>query len=165
MIKSGHEFNVNSPKQLGEVLFGEMQIHATIKGFRVKKTASGTYSTRESDLEKLEDAHPIIADIFTYRELQNLLSTYIDALPSSVDDGGRIHPELLQMGAATGRFACKDPNIQNIPIRSEEGKKIRNAFIAPKGYSLVSADYSQIELRSAAILSGDPIFDGHVYFR
>jgi len=154
----GHEFNVNSPKQLGEVLFGEMQIHASIKGFRVKKTASGTYSTKESDLEKLADAHPIIADIFNYRELQKLLSTYIDALPDSVDSESRIHPELLQMGAATGRFACKDPNIQNIPIRSEEGKKIRNAFIAPKGYSLVSADYSQIELRSAAILSGDPVF-------
>lgn len=154
----GHEFNVNSPKQLGEVLFGEMQIHASIKGFRVKKTASGTYSTKESDLEKLIDAHPIIADIFNYRELQKLLSTYIDALPQLVDDASRLHPELLQMGAATGRFSCKDPNIQNIPIRSDEGKKIRNAFIAPQGYSLVSADYSQIELRSAAILSGDPVF-------
>ena len=154
----GHEFNVNSPKQLGEVLFGEMQIHLNIKGFKIKKTASGTYSTRESDLEKLEDAHPIIQDIFNYRELQKLLSTYIDTLPSLVDEGSRIHPELLQMGAATGRFACKDPNIQNIPIRSEEGRKIRNAFIAPEGYSLVSADYSQIELRSAAILSGDPVF-------
>lgn len=154
----GHEFNVNSPKQLGEVLFGEMQIHATIKGFRVKKTASGTYSTRESDLEKLADAHPIIADIFNYRELQKLLSTYIDNMPTMVHEDGRLHPEHLQMGAATGRFSCKDPNIQNIPIRSDEGKKIRSAFIAPKGYSLVSADYSQIELRSAAIVSGDPIF-------
>ena len=154
----GHEFNINSPKQLGEVLFGEMQIHTSIKGFRVKKTASGTYSTRESDLEKLEDAHPIIADIFNYRELQKLLSTYIDNMPTMVDEASRLHPELLQMGSATGRFACKDPNIQNIPIRSDEGKKIRNAFIAPKGHSLVSADYSQIELRSAAILSGDPVF-------
>ncbi len=154
----GHEFNVNSPKQLGEVLFGEMQIHASIKGFRVKKTASGTYSTRESDLEKLVDTHPIVADIFKYRELQKLLSTYIDNMPTMVGNDGRLHPEHLQMGAATGRFSCKDPNIQNIPIRSDEGKKIRNAFIAPKGYSLVSADYSQIELRSAAVLSGDPIF-------
>ncbi len=154
----GHEFNVNSPKQLGEVLFGEMQIHASIKGFRVKKTASGTYSTKESDLEKLADAHPIIADIFKYRELQKLLSTYIDTMPTLADEGSRLHPELLQMGAATGRFSCQNPNIQNIPIRSEEGKKIRNAFIAPKEYSLVSADYSQIELRSAAILSGDPVF-------
>jgi DNA polymerase-1 len=154
----GHEFNVNSPKQLGEVLFGEMQIHLSIKGFRVKKTASGTYSTKESDLEKLAEAHPIIADIFKYRELQKLLSTYIDTMPTLADEGSRLHPELLQMGAATGRFSCQNPNIQNIPIRSEEGKKIRNAFIAPKGYSLVSADYSQIELRSAAILSGDPVF-------
>ncbi len=154
----GHEFNINSPKQLGEVLFGEMQIHLTIKGFRVKKTASGTYSTKESDLEKLVDAHPIITDIFGYRELQKLLSTYIDNMPTMVGDEGRLHPEHLQMGAATGRFSCQNPNIQNIPIRSDEGKKIRNAFIAPKGYSLVSADYSQIELRSAAIVSGDPVF-------
>lgn len=154
----GHEFNINSPKQLGEILFGEMQVHTNIKGFRVKKTASGTYSTKESDLEKLADVHPIIADIFSYRELQKLLSTYIDALPSLVDEHARIHPELLQMGAATGRFSCQNPNIQNIPIRSDEGKKIRNAFIAPEGFLLVSADYSQIELRSAAILSGDPVF-------
>jgi DNA polymerase-1 len=154
----GHEFNINSPKQLGEILFGEMQIHASIKGFRVKKTASGTYSTRESDLEKLVDAHPIVADIFKYRELQKLLSTYIDNIPTMVDDTSRLHPEHLQMGAATGRFSAQNPNIQNIPIRSEEGKKIRNAFIAPKGYSIVSADYSQIELRSAALLSRDPVF-------
>lgn len=154
----GHEFNINSPKQLGEILFGEMHIHSEIKGFRVKKTASGTYSTRESDLEKLSDAHPIIADIFKYRELQKLLSTYIDNIPNMVDESSRLHPEHLQMGAATGRFSAQNPNIQNIPIRSEEGKKIRNAFIAPKGFSIVSADYSQIELRSAALLSRDPVF-------
>ena len=154
----GHEFNVNSPKQLGEVLFGEMQIQASIKGFRVKKTASGTYSTRESDLEKLVDAHPIIADIFEYRELQKMLSTYIDNLPAMVDAHGRLHPELLQMGTTTGRFSSQNPNIQNIPIRSAIGKTIRNAFIAPAGCSIVSADYSQIELRSAAMLSGDQTF-------
>ena len=154
----GHEFNINSPKQLGEVLFGEMHIAAGIKGFRVKKTASGTYSTRESDLEKLVDAHPIISDIFEYRELQKLLSTYIDNIPAMVDKDSRLHPELLQMGTTTGRFSAQNPNIQNIPIRSEVGRKIRNAFIAPKGFSIVSADYSQIELRSAAILSGDPTF-------
>ena len=155
---AGEEFNINSPKQLGEVLFGEMQIAAGIKGFRVKKTASGTYSTRESDLEKLVDAHPIISDIFEYRELQKLLSTYIDNIPAMVDKDSRLHPELLQMGTTTGRFSAQNPNIQNIPIRSEVGRKIRNAFIAPKGFSIVSADYSQIELRSAAILSGDPTF-------
>lgn len=151
----GHEFNINSPKQLGEILFGEMKLQEKIKGFKVKKTATGTYSTKESDLEKLQEVHPIIHDIFEYRELQKLLSTYIDNMPTMVDGGGRLHPKLLQMGSATGRFACKDPNIQNIPIRSEAGKKIRKAFIAPVGSSLVAADYSQIELRSAAILSGD----------
>lgn len=154
----GHEFNINSPKQLGEILFGEMNIQAGIKGFRVKKTASGTYSTRESDLEKLADAHPVIADIFEYRELQKLLSTYIDSLPSMVDGDGRLHPELMQTGTTTGRFSSQNPNIQNIPVKSELGKKIRNAFIAPAGFSIVSADYSQIELRSAAMLSGDPTF-------
>jgi DNA polymerase-1 len=135
-----------------------MNIQSGIKGFKVKKTASGTYSTRESDLEKLADVHPIIADIFEYRELQKLLSTYIDAIPVLADEQGRIHPELLQMGAATGRFASQNPNIQNIPIKSDLGKKIRNAFVAPVGCSIVSADYSQIELRSAAMLSGDTTF-------
>lgn len=154
----GHEFNINSPKQLGEILFGEMMIHATVKGFKIKKTASGTYSTRESDLEKLVEVHPIIADIFEYREIQKLLSTYIDSIPLLADEHQRIHPELLQMGAATGRFAAQNPNIQNIPIRSEQGRKIRKAFIAPTGSVIVAVDYSQIELRSAAILSRDPIF-------
>lgn len=154
----GHEFNINSPKQLGEILFGEMMIHSTVKGFKIKKTASGTYSTRESDLEKLADVHPIIADIFEYREIQKLLSTYIDNIPLLADEHQRIHPELLQMGAATGRFAAQNPNIQNIPIRSEQGRKIRKAFISPKGSVIVAVDYSQIELRSAAILSRDPIF-------
>lgn len=153
----GHTFNINSPKQLGEILFGEMQIHASVKGFRVKKTASGTYSTRESDLEKLIDVHPIIADIFEYRELQKLLSTYIDNIPEMLDTENRLHPELLQTGTTTGRFSSQNPNIQNIPIRGDQGKKLRDAFIAPKGFSIVAADYSQIELRCAAILSGDPV--------
>ena len=154
----GHSFNINSPKQLGEILFGEMQIHLAVKGFKVKKTASGTYSTRESDLEKLAEVHPIVADIFEYRELQKLLSTYIDNLPAMLDDQSRLHPELIQTGTTTGRFASQNPNIQNIPVKSEMGKKIRNAFIAPKGSSLIAADYSQIELRSAAMLSGDETF-------
>lgn len=156
----GHEFNINSPKQLGEILFGEMQIQNLIKGFKVKKTATGTYSTKESDLEKLVDAHPIIADIFEYRELQKLLSTYIDNLPAMLDEHSRLHPKLIQAGTTTGRFSAQNPNIQNIPIRGEQGKRLRNAFIAPKGFKLVSADYSQIELRSAAILSGDEVLLG-----
>jgi DNA polymerase-1 len=153
----GHEFNINSPKQLGEIIFGEMQLHLNIKGFKIKKTATGTYSTRESDLEKLIEVHPIIADIFEYRELQKLLSTYIDNIPELLDQENRLHPELLQTGTTTGRFASQNPNIQNIPIRGDQGKKIRNAFIAPEGFSIIAADYSQIELRSAAILSGDQV--------
>jgi DNA polymerase-1 len=153
----GHEFNINSPKQLGEILFGEMQIQNLIKGFKVKKTATGTYSTKESDLEKLVEVHPIIADIFEYRELQKLLSTYIDNIPALLDDQSRLHPKLLQAGTTTGRFSSQNPNIQNIPIRGEQGKRLRNAFVAPKGFKLVAADYSQIELRSAAILSGDEV--------
>ncbi len=158
----GHEFNINSPKQLGEIIFGELQLHAGIKGFRVKKTASGTYSTRESDLEKLaesldDEQGQLIRDIFEYRELQKLLSTYIDNLPDMLDGDSRLHPELIQTGTTTGRFSSQNPNIQNIPIRSELGRKIRHAFIAPPGYSILAADYSQIELRAAAILSGDPV--------
>lgn len=158
----GHEFNINSPKQLGEIIFGELQLHAGIKGFRVKKTASGTYSTRESDLEKLAESldheqGQLIRDIFEYRELQKLLSTYIDNLPGMLDADSRLHPELIQTGTTTGRFSSQNPNIQNIPIRSELGRKIRHAFIAPPGYSILAADYSQIELRAAAILSGDPV--------
>ncbi len=153
----GHEFNINSPKQLGEILFGEMNIQSLIKGFKVRKTASGTYSTRESDLEKLADVHPIIADIFEYRELQKLLSTYVDNIPEMLDAESRLHPELMQTGTTTGRFSSQNPNIQNIPVRGDQGKRLRNAFIAPKGFTLVAADYSQIELRSAAILSGDPV--------
>lgn len=153
----GHTFNINSPKQLGEILFGEMQIQNLIKGFKVKKTASGTFSTKESDLEKLVAVHPIIADIFEYRELQKLLSTYIDNIPTMLDDASRLHPRLLQAGTTTGRFSSQNPNIQNIPIRGDQGKRLRNAFIAPQGFQLVAADYSQIELRSAAILSGDEV--------
>lgn len=154
---AGHEFNINSPKQLGEIVFGEMQLHTQIKGFRIKKTATGAYSTKESDLEKLSGTHPIIEDIFSYRELQKLLSTYIDNLPDMLDEQGRLHPELLQTGTTTGRFSSQNPNIQNIPIRGEQGKKIREAFIAAPGHTLIVADYSQIELRAAAMLSGDKV--------
>lgn len=153
----GKTFNINSPKQLGEVLFSDMQIHKTIPGFKIKKTATGSYSTKESDLEKLQDAHPIIQTILEYRELQKLLSTYIDNLPEMVGEDGRLHPELIQTGAATGRFASANPNIQNIPIRTEQGKKIRNAFIAPKDFVIMAADYSQIELRIAGMLSQDSV--------
>ncbi len=157
-IHAGREFNINSPKQLGEILFDEMKLQEQgekSSGKKMKKTAGGARSTRESELEKLRGVHPIIDEIFKHRELQKLLSTYIDTLPKLVASDGRIHAEFNQAGSTTGRFSSHNPNLQNIPIKSELGKNIRNAFIAPKGSTLLAIDYSQIELRIAALLSGD----------
>ncbi|MBP6931354.1 MAG: hypothetical protein KBD48_03045 [Candidatus Pacebacteria bacterium] len=154
---AGHEFNVNSPKQLGEILFDEMKIHEG-SGVRMKKTAGGARSTKESELEKYKDAHPIISKVLEYRELQKLLSTYIDSLPNMIKEDGRIHAKFIQAGTTTGRFSSADPNLQNIPIKTEKGKKIRYAFVASEGYRLASFDYSQIELRVAALLSQDKYF-------
>ncbi len=148
---AGREFNVSSPKQLGEVLFDELKIIPE----KMKKTAGGQRSTRESELEKMLDAHPIISDILEYRELKKLLSTYIDNLPLMLGADNRLHAEFLQTGTTTGRMASQNPNLQNIPMRSERGRAIRHAFVASEGFSLVALDYSQIELRIAAILSGD----------
>jgi len=148
---AGREFNVSSPKQLGEVLFDELKIIPE----KMKKTAGGQRSTRESELEKMLDTHPIISDILEYRELKKLLSTYIDNLPLMLGEDNRLHAEFLQTGTTTGRMASQNPNLQNIPMRSERGRAIRHAFVAPNGFSLVALDYSQIELRLAAILSGD----------
>lgn len=148
---AGKEFNLNSPKQLGEVLFDDLGL----KPKNAKKTAGGQRSTKESELEKLKDDHEIIPQILRYRELQKLLSTYIDNLPELVGKDGRLHPTFLQAGAVTGRMATTNPSIQNIPVRSDEGRAIRGAFIAGEGYKLVAIDYSQIELRIAAFLSGD----------
>ncbi len=149
---AGTEFNIASPKQLGEVLYDTLEL----KPKNQKRTATGQRSTKESELEKMIDDHPIIADILRYRELAKLLGTYIDNIPEMVGKDGRLHSTLLQTGTVTGRMASKDPNLQNIPIRSEEGRAVRGAFIAAPGYKLVSIDYSQIELRIAAILSEDP---------
>lgn len=148
---AGEEFNINSPKQLGEILFDKLGL----KPKNAKKTAGGQRSTKESELEKLKDEHEIIVAILRYRELQKLVSTYIDALPQTIGKDGRVHSTLIQTGAATGRMASKDPNLQNIPIRTEEGRMVRGAFVAEKGYQLVAIDYSQIELRIAAIMSED----------
>ncbi len=148
---AGRTFNINSPKQLGEVLFDELALVPE----RQKKTAGGQRSTRESELEKIQDAHPIVAAIIEYRELKKLLSTYIENVPPLLDGAGRLHAQFLQTGTTTGRMASQNPNLQNIPLHSERGKAIRHAFIASKGFALVSLDYSQIELRLAAILSGD----------
>jgi len=148
---AGREFNVSSPKQLGEILFDELKIIPE----RMKKTAGGQRSTRESELEKILDSHPIIADILEYRELKKLLGTYIENLPLMLDAESRLHAEFIQTGAVTGRMASQNPGLQNIPMRTERGRAIRHAFIASKGFTLVALDYSQIELRLAAILSGD----------
>lgn len=149
---AGHEFNVSSPKQLGEVLFDEMKIVPD----KQKKTAGGQRSTRESELEKIRDEHPIVNDILEYRELKKLLGTYIENLPLMLDGTDRLHAEFIQTGAVTGRMASQNPGLQNIPMRTERGRAIRHAFVATTGFTLVSLDYSQIELRLAAILSGDP---------
>jgi DNA polymerase-1 len=145
------EFNISSPKQLGFIIYEKLKL-----GEKIKKTASGALSTNAGELNKLKDSHPIITDILEYRELSKLLSTYIDSLPTFLKDDGRIHPDFIQTGAATGRFSCENPNLQNLPVKSEEGILVRKAFLAGEGKKLVSLDYSQIDLRSAAILSKDP---------
>ncbi len=149
--ESGQEFNINSPKQMGEILFDKMGLG----GKNIKKTAGGAKSTKESELEKMKGTHPIIDLILEYRELAKLLGTYIDVLPTLVDEKNRIHPDFIQMGASTGRMATQNPGVQNIPIKTELGRAVREAFISEDGYTLVSFDYSQVELRVAAILSGD----------
>jgi DNA polymerase-1 len=148
---AGEEFNINSPKQLGDILFDKLGLAAKNQ----KKTAGGQRSTRESELEKLRELHPIIADILAHRELSKLLGTYIDTLPTLLDSEDRVHTTYIQTGAATGRIASHNPNLQNIPIKTELGRAIRHAFVASDGMQLVSFDYSQIELRIAAFLSGD----------
>lgn len=147
---AGTEFNINSPKQLGEVLFEKMGI---VGG--KKKTAGGAVSTNISVLESLEEDNPIITEIISYRELQKLLSTYIDTIPKMVADDGRLHSRFLQNATTTGRFSSIDPNLQNLPIKTELGRRIRDGFVAESGHALCALDYSQIELRVAAILSGD----------
>lgn len=149
---AGGEFNINSPKQLGEVLFDKLGL----KPERQKKTPTGARSTKESELQKMRTMHPIVADILSHRELAKLLGTYIDSLPTLLDSDSRVHTHFIQIGAATGRLATKNPGLQNIPIKTELGRAIRRAFVAQKGYKLVALDYSQIELRIAAWLSGDP---------
>ncbi|OHA39900.1 MAG: hypothetical protein A3G59_00655 [Candidatus Taylorbacteria bacterium RIFCSPLOWO2_12_FULL_47_20] len=148
---AGEKFNIQSPKQLAPILFEKLGLRAS----RQKKTPGGALSTKESELIKLRDEHPIIPFILEHRELSKLVGTYIDALPALADSQGRIHARFVQIGTTTGRMASKEPNLQNIPNNGELGKKVRKAFVAQKGYKLVSFDYSQIEIRIAAFLSGD----------
>lgn len=147
---SGEQFNVNSPLQMSQILFEKLNL--PVKG--IKKTSRG-YSTGAKELEKLKDEHPVIKEIINYRETMKLLSTYIAPLIEQVAADGRIHSTFTQNVTATGRLSSLNPNLQNIPVRSEEGKRIRRGFVAPKGRVLVSADYSQFELRLAAVLAGD----------
>lgn len=148
---AGEEFNINSPKQMGVILFEKMNLG----GSRQKKTATGQLSTRESELEKLKDVHPIIGEILSYRELQKLLSTYIDNIPQMVEKDGKLHAQFLQAGSTTGRMSSQNPNLQNIPTHSEAGARIRHAFTSSAGYVLCAFDYAQIELKVAAFLSKD----------
>ncbi|MBI2330539.1 hypothetical protein HYU94_04035 [Candidatus Daviesbacteria bacterium] len=147
--KVGHEFNLNSPKQLSEVLFDELKLPV------VRKTKTGR-STDEATLHELSAAHPMIPLFLEYRQLFKLVSTYVDALPKYAGEDGRIHSTFNVEGAATGRLSSKDPNLQNIPVKGEAGGEIRKAFIVPKGKVLLGADYSQIELRIMAHLADDP---------
>ncbi len=149
---AGFEFNISSPKQVGEVIFDRLKI--VDKG---KKTKTGQYSTSESVLESLAGKHPIIDKILEYRGLKKLLSTYIDALPALINPKtGKVHTSFNQTVTATGRLSSSNPNLQNIPIRDEEGREIRKAFTADEDCVFLSADYSQIELRIMAHLSKDP---------
>ena len=150
---AGEPFNIGSPKQLAALLFDKLGL----KSDKMKKTKTG-YSTDHEVLDGLRDAHPIIPLIVEHRELVKLKGTYLDALPPLVNPGtGRIHTSFNQAIAATGRLSSQDPNLQNIPIRTELGREIRRAFVAAHGWTLVSVDYSQIELRILAHLSGDPV--------
>ncbi len=157
-VFAGEEFNINSPKQIGEILFDKLALSPAESKTKMKKTAGGARSTKESELEKLRTVHPIVDLIFKYRELQKLLSTYIDTIPSMVGEDGRLHAEFIQTGTTTGRFSSANPNLQNIPVKTDLGKRIRYAFVAPKDSVLASFDYSQIELRIAALLSQDEYF-------
>ncbi len=148
---SGEEFNVNSPKQLGEILFEKMQLDP-----KAKKTKTGQYATSEDILQKLASKHEIIQHILEYRTYQKLKSTYVDALPSQIEKSdNRVHTNFSQTTAATGRLASVNPNLQNIPIRTLRGQQIRGAFVAGEGKKIISADYSQIELRLIAEISGE----------
>ncbi|MFN1834110.1 DNA polymerase I [Balneola sp. MJW-20] len=148
--KAGEEFNINSPKQLGEILFEKMGLPAG------KKTKTGQYSTSESVLSDMAPKYEMPQLILDYRQLSKLKSTYVDALPALIDEySGRIHTEFNQNVAATGRLSSSNPNLQNIPIRTKRGREIRKAFIAEDGYKIMSADYSQVELRVIAHISED----------
>ena len=157
--EAGKQFNINSPQQLGTILFEELLPAARLKELELpaaKRTKTG-YSTDASVLEVLRGANPVVDKVLRYRELGKLKSTYLDALPTLVNPKtGRVHTSYNQVGSATGRFSSSDPNLQNIPIRTELGRQVRRAFLAEPGWQLLAADYSQVELRILAHISQDP---------
>ena len=150
---AGTEFNIGSPKQLGDVLFNRMNLPKPVKYGKGR-----TISTAVDVLETLAEDHPIARMVLDYRQLTKLKSTYVDTLPALINRStGRLHTTFYQAGTATGRLSSANPNLQNIPIRTELGRGIRAAFIAEPGYVLLTADYSQIELRLLAHFSRDPL--------
>ncbi|MBC7259866.1 MAG: DNA polymerase I [Chloroflexi bacterium] len=149
----GYEFNINSTQQLSDALFGKLGLPTN----GLRKTSSGSYSTAVDTLETLKDKHPVVNLILEHRQLSKIKSTYVDALPKLVNPKtGRVHTSYNQTGTVTGRLSSSDPNLQNIPVRTEVGRRVRNAFIAESGWTLIKADYSQVELRILAHVSQDP---------
>ncbi len=149
----GYEFNINSTQQLSDALFGKLGLPTN----GLRKTTSGSYSTAVDTLEALKDKHPVVNLILEHRQLSKIKSTYVDALPKLVNPKtGRVHTSYNQTGTVTGRLSSSDPNLQNIPIRTDVGRRVRNAFIAEPGWALIKADYSQVELRILAHVSQDP---------
>ena len=151
---AGEEFLVSSPKQLAVILFDRLNLASENKKL-IKKTKGGERSTNIEVLESIRDEHPIINKIIEWREISKIYNTYLLPLADYIEEDGRIHPQFVQTGAATGRWSCEHPNLQNLPVKSDIGKEVRNIFISSPGKSLLSLDYSQIDLRAACILSGD----------
>ena len=148
---AGREFTIGSPQQLGEVLFGEL-------GLSRKRRGKTGFSTDARVLAQIRDEHPIVAAVEAWRELTKLKNTYLDALPTLIDpQTGRIHTTFNQVSAATGRLSSTNPNLQNIPIRSEVGRPVRSCFVARPGHRLLSADYNQVELRVLAHVAGEDV--------
>ncbi|MBI2573968.1 MAG: hypothetical protein HYV78_01055 [Candidatus Wildermuthbacteria bacterium] len=157
--EAGTTLNLNSPKQLSQVLFEKLELSAK----KIKKTPGGVLSTASSELEKLKDLHPVVPRVLAYRELSKLQTTYLLPLPELADGKNRIHSHFDQLGAATGRLSSSKPNLQNIPMQGEWAGRIRKGFVPDKGFSFLALDYSQIDLRVAAHMAD--VKKMQLYFR